>query len=261
MSVVRTQANRRSSAARVVAVVVLLSCSVARATGVAGASVTGNAPGPVLESSGQPGTLAGSQFTAVAAGAFHTCALRRVGTVVCWGSNYVAPLGNGTTEDSPTPTDVSNLTDVTAVAAAYDHSCAVNRTGKVLCWGFNDQGQLGVDTSDDSTIPIDLYPYKAGFTAIASGYDHSCGLDRYRIYCWGINREGQLGNGTTEDSAFPIGVSYRPEVKFLPKAVAIAVGRRHSCAIHSTGRLTCWGDNTYGQLGDGTTLSRSTVAT
>lgn len=92
--------------------------------------------------------------------------------------------------------------------------------------------------------------------AIDAGTSHTCGLaSGGAVWCWGDNTYGQLGNGTTTSSAQPV----RASVPNLEYAI-IRAGRAHTCAVTTMGNVYCWGDNSWGQLGDGTTTSRPTPA-
>jgi alpha-tubulin suppressor-like RCC1 family protein len=97
------------------------------------------------------------------------------------------------------------------------------------------------------------------FTRLAAGEYHTCGITPAgAAYCWGRNSSGQLGNNSQTDANIPTAVSMPTGVTFK----AISLGELHSCAIagtpptagsgttSSTGRVFCWGDNEYGQLGD-----------
>ena len=90
-------------------------------------------------------------------------------------------------------------------------------------------------------------------TTISASYDHSCALRQDgRISCWGNNRNGQLGNGQSGDDADSSADSSEPvEVEGITDATAIATGGEHSCAVHEGGTISCWGNNRYGQLGNG----------
>src|SRR6266498_2329562 len=231
------------------------------------------------------------QATAVAAGAVHSCALTSAGGVKCWGFNGHDELGDGggTSRNSSTPVDVSGLrAGVAAIAAGIRHSCAVTGAGGVKCWGTPYSGALGDGTDSRRFAPVDVSGLGGGVTAVAAGSEHSCALTSAGgMKCWGNNRSGAVGDGTTTVRSTPVDVSgvsggvtaitvgcaltsggrvqcwgsdlAAVDVPGLSSGVtAIAGGLLHGCALTSAGGVKCWGSNDRGQLGDGTTVDRST---
>ena len=132
-----------------------------------------------------------SGATAIAAGAFHTCAVTSAATVVCWGDNSYGQLGEGI--HSPSPVAIPFLNGVRALAAGVRHTCALTTEG-IECWGDNTYGQLGDYSTTSSTTPVSVFGLPgSSVTAIASGSYHSCALRTTgAVECWGRNNAGQV---------------------------------------------------------------------
>jgi alpha-tubulin suppressor-like RCC1 family protein len=193
-----------------------------------------------------------TDVTAIAAGDYHTVALKTDGTVWAWGRNYSGQLGDGTTTDSATPVQVSDLTDVIAIAAGDYHTVAIKTDGTVWAWGSNWSGQLGDGTTINSTTPVQVNDL-TDVTAIAAGDYHTVAIRTDgTVWAWGKNNFGQLGDGTKTNSTTPV------QVSGLTDVTVITAGDDHAVVFKSDGTVWAWGFNRYGQLGDATTTDRYT---
>ncbi len=207
------------------------------------------------KSTPQPVTGLASGVAAIAAGEAHTCALTTAGAVQCWGDNGNGQLGDGSTTSKSTPQLVTGLASgVVAIASGDYHACALTTGGAVQCWGYNGDGQLGDGSTTNKTTPQTVTGLASGVTAIAAGYGHTCALTAAgAVQCWGRNYEGQLGDGSTTNASTPQSVTSPASA-----VAAIAAGANHTCALTSAGAVQCWGNNAWGQLGDGSTTDNST---
>lgn len=183
----------------------------------------------------------------IVAGEGHSCALLSDGTIKCWGKNEFGQLGFGKTGDRGIPVLVRDLRDAVQLTAGWGHTCALNRRNAVLCWGYGRNGELGNNKNENSALPVFVFMNSEGIRHIAAGDDHTCAaLENGEVLCWGFNETGQLGDGTTGNARVPVKVTGLPG-----KALALAAGWGHTCALMEEGGVYCWGDNTNGQLGNG----------
>jgi alpha-tubulin suppressor-like RCC1 family protein len=190
----------------------------------------------------------GRTFTALALGSQHSCALTSGGAAFCWGDNQLGQLGSVTgATHSDSATAVAGGQSFTALSAGAAHTCGIVTDGTAYCWGDNSAGQLGDSGREaSSATPVIVYGGRK-FVAIAAGAHHTCGIGTdSSAYCWGDNSFGQLGDSVAtgvSDTAVRVVRGH----KF--KAIVTA-GDGHSCAVGTTGAAYCWGHNNHGQLGD-----------
>ena len=169
----------------------------------------------------------------------------------CWGDNNRGELGDGLMESvALEPVSVAGIDDAVGADAGNWHTCAVHRSGQVSCWGHNADGQLGTGAEEvgrASPTPERVVGISDA-VAVALGSEHSCALHATgEVSCWGDNFFGELGTGASGPNAR----SPQPEkVVGIRDAVAIDTTNEHSCAVHETGMISCWGSNSSGQLGN-----------
>jgi alpha-tubulin suppressor-like RCC1 family protein len=194
---------------------------------------------------------------AIAAGGNHSLALMSNGTVMAWGNNESGQLGTGNTTESEVPVAVKGLTGVRAIAAGANHSLALMSNGTVMAWGDNESGQLGNGSAaKSSTVPVAVKAL-TGVTAISGGGEFSLALTKTgAVEAWGSDEFGQLGNTSFEEptSNVPIAVSG------LSGVTAIAAGAQHGLALLSGGTVMAWGEDSYGELGNGVIKTRQDAA-
>lgn len=197
-------------------------------------------------------------WKAISAGGIHSVALKADGTLWSWGSNDNGQLGTGAADlvAHPAPVQVGIASDWAAISTGELHTLALRRNGIVFSWGFNQGGQLGDGTVISKSAPTSITsPIQFNnVVALSTGGAHSLALlANGDIYAWGNNALGQFGNGTVTPSTSPalVGEDSINWTKSEP-------GNAFTVALRSNGSLWAWGDNAFGQLGDGSLTERLT---
>ena len=189
------------------------------------------------------------------AGGLHTCLVTNpFNEVFCFGNGFYGQLGNYSTSNSSVPVQAYGITTGVGVSAGEDHSCARLSTGNIKCWGRNAEGTLGDGGSSVSYIPVSTAVISGDGRRVSAGRHHTCATRASdgEVMCWGRGAEGQVGDNTATQRNVPTTTS--PSLK---QAYDISARGSHTCAWIGECNAMCWGDNTYGQLGNGTNVSAS----
>ena len=151
-----------------------------------------------------------ADFVSVSAGGFHTCGVRRDGSVACWGRNE---FGQATPPAG----------EFASVSAGWSHTCGVKQDGTVACWGYDKYGQATPPSGEFASVSA------GGWWNHRSTHAHTCGVRRDgTVACWGSNTYGK---------ATP------PAEEFA----SVSAGWFHTCGVRRDGTVACWGRNSYGQ--------------
>ena len=202
--------------------------------------------GNVVTPQQTPVMISASSATTIASGRDHTCLLRG-GAVQCWGDNSYGQLGDGTTNPhrAPTPT-LALARPAIDLGAGGRETCALLDDGRVQCWGENNNGELGTGTASAGPNGTpQLVPTINDAVEVVVGSANACARRvNGAVVCWGDNAFKELGDGSA-----PTMRAMPGPVPTLPTAVELAAGLSHICARTMDGRVFCWGDNTFGQVG------------
>lgn len=189
----------------------------------------------------------------------HFCGIDFEGGAVCWGRGTFGQLGRGTLGDVGNgPAPVSGGIRWTQLSVGRISTCGLADDGTGYCWGTNQRGEVGVDTVPAQStarvpVPLAVVDGDVKFRTVVAGWLHACGIAATgQTFCWGDNNVGQLGNGTADTLARRIPTLVAGGHTF----VSLSLSAKHSCGIASDGFAYCWGNNQFGQLGDGTTTDR-----
>jgi len=213
---------------------------------------------------------ASENITQVFLGYGYSSAITSSGRIFTWGSNWYGQLGDGTSTDILIPTEITHQfglllgETITQVSLGYGHSAAITSSGRIFTWGNNWDGQLGDGTTDNQSVPTEIthqFSLLSGetITQVSLGYTNSAAITSSgRIFIWGYNLYDQLGDGTIIDKSTPTEITHQFSLFSGETITQVSIGSEYSSAITSSGRIFTWGRNDFGQLGDGTTIDKST---
>ena len=214
------------------------------------------------ENGPQP-VIGGLKFVSLSAQEDFTCGLTTRGAAYCWGRNDYdgsSQLADGTLTNSGVngPQAVIGGHRFQALQVGSDGACGLTTRGQTYCWGEGEDGVRGDGVTADwgTNPPVQIIGgIRFASFPVVSGEDHRCALTaRGEAYCWGSNYSGQIGDGSGTGAATSelLAMGPRRVIGGL-RFTSISVSEDRSCALTSRGAAYCWGDNDYGQLGDGTT--------
>lgn len=187
------------------------------------------------------------------AGGTNTCAVKRDGTLWCWGANTWGQVGDGTRGDRTRPEQVEpNRAGLrwVDVSTSGSHTCGITDRDHLYCWGLNSAGMLGNGSTSQQLRPA----FVRGnlWRDVSAGWFSTCGVTKSGgLYCWGDGGKHRLGNGSTANRLTPHPVDSATDW------ASVEVGGEHACAVKRNGTAWCWGDNLFAQLGDGTVRTRA----
>ncbi len=160
----------------------------------------------------------------------------------CWGA---APaIGDGVDSTRLLPTPVAGGLRFVSLGAGQQHNCALTSAGVAYCWGSNTNGILGIGTTLGPVLVPTAVAGNLTFTSLATTYNGACGLvkNATTTYCWGFALPpGQLS--VMVPTVLPGGVTF--------SSLGIGPTGVHACALTAAHAAYCWGQDGFGQIGDG----------
>jgi alpha-tubulin suppressor-like RCC1 family protein len=205
----------------------------------------------------------GSVWKAVSCGGSHIAAIKTDGTLWLWGRAATGCLGNNATlaRSSPVQT-VSGGTNWKMVTTGYQGSAgspvgttlAIKTDGTLWAWGGNTNGSLGLNDTTPRSSPIQVVTGGTTWKTVSAGSEFTAAIKTDgTLWTWGLNSSGQLGDNTTVSKSSPI-----QTIMGGTNWIQVSLGGTNVIsAIQANGSLWLWGNNNYQQMGNNTTINRS----
>jgi hypothetical protein len=192
------------------------------------------------------------EFLEISAGSAFSCGLTRIGEAWCWGDNSAGQLGDNLAPSRATPSRVQAPVLFTQIVTGVDFACGLGGDGVAYCWGENAWASLGDGTKVKHATPA---PVKGGlkFVRLGAGGHAACGLTDGTLYCW-----GSLGSDVPTAAQASLGPVTLAGTNVVG-VTSFVLGSNHACGIVVDGSAVCYGANSSGQLGDGTTIDRNSA--
>ena len=202
-----------------------------------------------------PTAVSGSySWKSISAGESFSCGVTTAAEGYCWGQNFYGQLGIGTRSNldviTAVPTLVNGSHSWKMISVGQSHACGITNSDQAYCWGNNTSSELGDGSTEIRPSPT-LVSGGHTWQSISAGVSHTCAVTASGdAYCWGAGGHSRLGTG---------GPSFSNHT--TPNLVSgnhswssISAGWRNTCGLTTSGEAYCWGDNTRGQIGNGTTI-------
>jgi alpha-tubulin suppressor-like RCC1 family protein len=193
-----------------------------------------------------------TNWSSASVAASHTISIKNDGTLWAWGNNATGQLGDGTTISRSSPVQVGTLSNWSKIYASQSHCMAIKTDGTLWGWGTNPSGQLAQNDTIDRSSPVQIGT-DTNWLSVSAGINFSIALKTNgTLWSWGLNNVGQLGQNNTINRSSPVQIGTDTNW-----SVISSIGDRTTLAIKTNGTLWGWGLNSQGNIGDNTTIDRS----